>query len=112
MFRVRSGHLVVDCEQKKVTVNFMQRAQARKEPPVLWKFKFHHEDPKCVHVNFIDKTECEGEHEFLFPPYSVFTFESVKWQEKPNWERPHEIVLKVARDNQNHEEGLPLAPWG
>ena len=105
-------HFVANFKQKEVAKAFVSRAADRKESPVLWKFKFHHEHPKCKHVNYIDRTEVEGENEFLFPPYSVFTVESVVWQKTPDWTTPHEVVLKVAPDNKLRPENLPLAPWG
>ena len=65
----------------------------------------------CVHVNYVDATECPGEQEFLFAPYSVFTVESISWKDNPVWNDPHEVDLLASPDNKLEPEDLPLAPW-
>lgn len=62
-------------------------------------------------MNLVEKTECAGEAEYLFVPYSVFTVKSVKSSSNPDYETPHEIHLEAAVDNKHHPETLPLAPW-
>lgn len=55
----------------------------------------------------------QGEKEFLFVPYSVFTVREVVWRDKPTWMDPHIVHLDVAVDNLLYEDQcLPLAPWG
>ena len=80
------------------------------DPPVLYVLQL---DPEfgCLHANYVDRTNCPGEREFLFVPYSVFTVEKVMWKPNPTWMDPHEVVLKLAVDNTLHSEDLPLAPW-
>jgi hypothetical protein len=100
-------------KNKVVSKNtFCKRAFDRDEPPVLWKFHLN-EESKCVHVNYIDKTNVPGEDEFLFVPYSVFTVRSPPiWKENPTWVDPHVVEVDVAIDNTFHNKDvLPLAPW-
>lgn len=54
-------------------------------------------DPKlrCKHVNFVANTHVEGEAEFLFALYSVFTVRSVTWAEAGS---PHRVELDAAVD--------------
>jgi len=94
----------------RVAYRFCQYAEQKGFPPVLWNF---HLDPKfgCIHVNYIERTQVQGEDEFLFSAYSVFTVQSVDWKEEPSWMEPHEIHLMVSPDNQREPEDLPLAPW-
>ena len=49
------------------------------------------------------------EREYLFAPYSVFTFVNAEWSSNPR--KPHEIDIQAAIDNLNEDENLPLAPW-
>jgi hypothetical protein len=84
-----------------------------KDALVLWKIKLDPQE-RCHHVNLVrDKdTHVEGECEFLFVPYSVFTVESVTWSATPqDPATPHRVTLAAAVDNTDHEEDLPLAPW-
>ena len=89
---------------------FCQRAEDGGQPPVLWVV---HLDPVngCAHVNYVAATECPGEEEFLFAPYSVFTVQSVLWQDRPDWVDCHVVHVKAAPDNKRELETLPLAPW-
>jgi hypothetical protein len=65
----------------------------------------------------VEKTQVEGEQEYLFVPYSVFTVRQVTWTKgRPN--KPHVIELEAAIDNMDEEDeeeesgiALPLAPW-
>ena len=90
--------------------NFAYKASEDGFEPVVWEFVFH---PKfgCKHVNFLKKSNVEGEEEFLFTAYSVFTVRSREIKTQPNWMDPHKIVLEVAPDNRLYPEDLPLAPW-
>jgi hypothetical protein len=67
-------------------------------------------DHKCKHVNLVDKSNIQGEQEYLFVPYSAFTVLSVAWKAGTTAE-PHEIELLAAVDNRQEPEDLPLAPW-
>ena len=80
---------------------------------------------RCKHVNFVDKndkTVSNGENEFLFAPYSVFTVRKVEWHPAPKVGDYgidyHTIHLDVAPDNaaETKKEKLtgsfcPNAPW-
>jgi len=69
-----------------------------------------------VHVNFIDRTDdtVEGEDEFLFSPYSVFTVRQVMWRPKAvattYQMQPHIIDVDVASDNSKEDCDI-VAPW-
>ena len=56
------------------------------------------------------RSHVQGEHEYLFVPYSVFTVLSVQWNEG-SADDPHVIELLAAVDNRQENEDLPLAPW-
>jgi hypothetical protein len=126
--RYRANMFVATSFEKDVSVNtFLRRLEtpsATQHPPfqepVLWIFHFDGTLPekrRCVHVNFIDRTDgtVHGEDEFLFAPYSCFTVRSVCWEDSPvvdtYTERPHIIEVDVAPDNKNQPSDLPLAPW-
>jgi hypothetical protein len=89
-------------------------------PQVLWRFHLDGALPpnrRCVHVNFIDRTDgtVHGEDEFLFSPYSTFTVRAFEWSPQPSVNaytmRPHYIDVNVASDNRRPPLDLPLAPW-
>ena len=89
-------------------------------PQVLWRFHLDGALPpnrRCVHVNFIDRTDgtVHGEDEFLFAPYSTFTVRAFEWSPQPSVNaytmRPHYIDVNVASDNRRPPLDLPLAPW-
>ena len=66
----------------------------------------------CTNANFIEEfTNVEGEFEFLFVPYSVFTVLDVKWRKNPNPLFPHENHLLASEDNRREREDLPSTPW-
>jgi hypothetical protein len=67
-----------------------------------------HVDPqlKCWHVNYVERTNCPGEEEFLFVPYSVFTVKKAKKKNDYWW-----IHLSAAEDNKKHPDDLPLSSW-
>ena len=88
----------------------IQAGASRDKDPVMWIFKFEHEN--CLHVNFLRQgaeAVCE-ENEFLLCPRSVLTVEAVAWSSNLE-ERSHEITLRVASDNTTEPENLPLSPW-
>lgn len=65
---------------------------------------------------FIDRTDntVNGEDEFLYAPYSVFTVRAVHWEAEPRVNtyarRYHIIDVSVASDNREERDDLPLAP--
>lgn len=64
-------------------------------------------------MNLVEKTNVEGEEEFLFAPYSVFTVLSVvvPASGKANASNPIVIQLQAAVDNREEPDDLPLSPW-
>lgn len=92
---------------KDVTQTFINRSTASAK--VLWTI---HIDPqrKCKHVNLVVKTHVEGEKEYLFAPFSVFTVLEADWRAGTST-NPHSIELLAAVDNREEPEDLPLAPW-
>jgi hypothetical protein len=105
--------------KKIVAENFSVMAAARGDPPVIWTIKV---DPRgesqlkyrCKHVNQVAKSNVDGESEFLFAPYSVFTIESVTLPPAgahPTIHVPIQIVLTAALDNQAESKLLPLSPY-
>ena len=76
---------------------------------------------RCKHVNLVTHSLVQGEQEYLFTAYSIFTVRAVTWGEGG---APHCIELDAASDNNPAAEGgggrwatpkrsehLPLAPW-
>ncbi len=59
----------------------------------------------------MEKTNVDGEYEFLFAPFSVFTVVSVHVPVKPTTSNPIVIVLEAAIDNRDEPDDLPLSPW-
>ena len=107
----RTPQFLSTSKNRRVASNFAYMASERGEEPVLWEFVFH-EDFGCKHVNFLQRSNVEGEEEFLFTAYSVFTVRSRDIKSGPtNWMDPHKIVLEVAPDNRLYPEDLPLSPW-
>lgn len=124
----RANMYIATSFREDVSVNtFLQRLEtpsAAQTPawqePVLWIFSFDgslEETRRCVHVNYIDRTDgsVRNEDEFLFAPYSCFTVRCVDWAPAPVADlyecRPHRIEVDVAPDNRGMPAGLPLAPW-
>lgn len=82
------------------------------KPQVLWEVHVTgEEDPtqRCKHVNYVLNGLVDGEAEYLFTAYSVFTVRRCEWSDDPTI--PSRIVLDAARDNSAEDEELPLAPW-
>ena len=107
----RTNMFVASSFTRAVAQTFeIQAGASRDKDPVMWIFKFEHEN--CLHVNFLRQgaeAVCE-ENEFLLCPGSVLTVEAVAWSSNLE-ERPHEITLRVASDNTTEPENLPLSPW-
>ena len=61
-------------------------------------------------VNHIARTNCEGEDEFLFAPYSAFTVLKVEWSAGSTM-IPQEVHIMASVDNREEDDGLPNAPW-
>jgi hypothetical protein len=61
----------------------------------------------------VEKSNVDGEHEFLFVPYSVFTVVSATLPSsgKPSASHPIVIVLQAAMDSREEPDDLPLSPW-
>ena len=59
-------------------------------------------------MNLVEKTNVQGEEEFLYAPYSVFTVSSVT---VPHASNPIVIELQAAIDNREEPEDSPLSPW-
>jgi len=108
--KYRAPMFIATSALKEVAFQLCHRAAQAGYEPILWYFKVH-PDLRCLHVNYLAKTNCPGEEEFLFSASSVFTVEKNDWKENPTWEEPHEIYLKVAPDNLSHPDDLPSAPW-
>ena len=83
-------------------------------PRVLWRVMFdrrgkHDPEYRVQHMTFVVKTLVEGEHEYLFAPYSVFTLVSVNWSKTMS--KAHEFTIEAACNNKTESEHLPLTPW-
>eukprot|EP00668_Euglena_longa_P029577 GGOE01036932.1.p1 GENE.GGOE01036932.1~~GGOE01036932.1.p1 ORF type:complete len:650 (+),score=124.20 GGOE01036932.1:36-1952(+) len=103
--------LATSVDRNTSVQQFCRRAGLQQRlPPVLWVVHLD-QQVGCMHVNHIKRSECEGEEEYLFSPYSVFTVQEVTWKEKPTWQDPHVVHLLAAADNRLAPETLPLAPW-
>ena len=76
---------------------------------------------RCKHVQYLAETHVQGEEEYLFSAFSVFT---VSAEHPPVWSAtptdpatPHAITVLPALDNKIQPDGqpwpddLPLAPW-
>ena len=119
------GFLATSFSEAKAR-EFLHRAQAAGQQAVLWVVRVDPEgqrDPtkRCKHVNFVEHSLVEGESEYLFTAYSIFTVRRVTWG---GGGEPHRIELDAASDNSVGAEGgggrwatpagserLPLAPW-
>ena len=105
--RIRTQHYVSSTFDRDTAVTFM--ASRGGSSPVLWVFKFS-PDQRCDHVAFLNRSEVKSEREFLLEPYTVLTVLEV--YESAGEDGPHTvIVVKVAENNREHPNDLPLAPW-
>ena len=83
-------------------------------PCAIWRVEFdargeNQPEYRVQHMSFVSKTLVEGEEEYLFAPYSVFTLQSTQWS--PQLCKPHELTILAACDNKKEDETLPLTPW-
>ena len=96
---------------------FLYRAHyEHKLPAVKWVVELDPRGEKdfryrCKHVDLVRRANAEGEEEFLFAPYSVFTVLEVRWASPATYDNPHVVRLQAAIDNLKEPEDLPLAPW-
>jgi hypothetical protein len=113
-FRV-PGYLATSFSENTAD-EFSYRAHVNTSTPaVKWCIKL---DPRgeaqfkyrCKHVNYVARTNVQGEDEFLFVPYSVFTVKEVRVG-RGGYDDPHLIELEAAIDNALEPDDLPLAPW-
>ena len=96
--------------EKRVAVGFINRVDDSK-PKVLFTVRLDC-DLGCKQVNYLGKTEVEGEAEFLFSAYSVFRVQSVQWSESHEFSAsPHKITLLASPGNAVEPEDMPTAPW-
>ena len=99
--------------QEDVAMDFVERRNPAHEG-IVWHIYVPLKSGTAS-VNHIARTNCEGEDEFLFAPYSVFTVRHVEWKSQPTVNayavQPHIIEVDVASDNLRHPPDLPLAPW-
>ena len=104
--KFRTSMFMATSFSQAVAKRFMgNRPEPEKTSPVIWIVETEGKG-KCHHANLVEKMSMvQGEVEFLFPPYSVFTVEKV---ERATHTR---ITLKAAVDNKLEAEDLPTAPW-
>lgn len=100
-------------DERNIAVAFAFKADEA-HPCAIWKVVFdkrgkNQPEYRVQHMAFVSKTLVDGENEYLFAPYSVFTLLSVEWSEK--LQEPHQFTIQPAVDNQQEDENLPLAPW-
>ena len=65
-------------------------------------------------VNHIARTNCEGEEEFLFAPYSAFTVSELPRPSKRSRQsraQPAEVHVEVAHDNIAVPEDVDVMDW-
>jgi hypothetical protein len=102
--------------RRRVADGFLGRKFATGRTPVRWEIAL---DPRgrddinfrCMHVNYLDHVQIEGEEEFLFTPYSVFTVLSFHKPQNPTAMDPVVVRIQASLDNMQEPEHLPLAPW-
>ena len=98
--------------KRSVAANFAFQAKSRRR--AIWRIVFdkrgkRQPEYRVQHLTFVSKTLVRGEHEYLFPPYSVFMMLSINWSAEMN--KPHEFTIQAALDNKEEDEDLPLIPW-
>jgi len=96
--------------KKSVSKQFCKRASNSGFPPVLYVIHLHPQY-HSYNVSYVNHTNVISECEFLFTPYSVFTVQSVEWQQNPTWMIPHVIHLESAVDNKVESKDIPLSTW-
>ena len=101
---------------ENVADEFLYRAHVKTRlPAVKWCVKVDPRGEKqfqyrCKHVNYVTHANVQGEDEFLFVPYSVFTVRRVQVGRGDDND-PHFIELEAAIDNAKEPDDLPLAQW-
>ena len=82
--------------QKSVAAAFVYKCDPD-HPVAMWCIKFDKrgkDQPqyRVQHMSLVANTLIEGEHEYLFAPYSVFTLVSVKWSAELR--TPHQFIIR------------------
>jgi hypothetical protein len=98
---------------KTVAEGFLKRQlEGSENSLVLWEI-FLDDTRVYNHADLIVHTHGEGEHEFLFTAYSVFTVERAVWSKNAtDSTTPHLITIRAAIDNSAEGgDQLALAPW-
>ena len=95
-------------------IKFTNRAMHMGHHGVLWKVCL--KDPSkleseggggCLQVNYLEKSLCSSEREFLFSAYSAFQVLEVD-RSDPSVTI---ITIEACRDNKDVSEDVPSAPW-
>jgi len=108
--KYRCGMFLATSKKASVAKKFCRLA-ARDQEPVHYEIRLPVGGDRCVQVNYLENTNADGEEEFLFVPYSVFTVKSVDLSKQPTSDQPHRIVIEAAVDNVEEREDLPLIIW-
>lgn len=70
--KYRCPSFLATSSSRKISQNtFCYSAHQEGLNPILWIIHLH-PDFGCTHMNYVDRTNIPGEHEFLFVPYSTF----------------------------------------
>jgi hypothetical protein len=127
----RAPQFLATSSNKATAVAFLEIAQGANPDRelVLWKVELDRRGAaeaefRCRHVNLITQGHEDGEKEYLFSAFSVFTVTKVKPSLTPTRiGTPHIITIAPALDNKlqpgpdgrigktKWPPGLPLAPW-
>jgi len=110
------GFLATSLEVREA-MGFIHRSTTE-HPRILWCIMLDgrgrtESEFRCKHAKFVLKTEVEGEMEFLFAPYSVFTvirtdFSPQDWSSRS---ARYTVCIEASIDNDSSEKNLGLAPW-
>jgi GTPase SAR1 family protein len=72
----------------------------------------HDQQYRCKHVQLLTETHVQGEVEYLFSAFSVFTVTDVQQSLTPtDPATPHMITVEAALDNALYPTDMELAPW-
>ena len=103
--------------KEAVADTFIERALENHRGSIKWRFEVDKRGAtdaryRCCHVNLVQTGSLNGEWEYLFTAYSVFTVKEVHVSPMPDSvEKAHRITLTASKDNTLESEELPLAPW-
>ena len=118
----RAQQLLATSFQKDTADNFIVMSMDGARELVRWTVELdargkHDRKFRCKHVNLVTQGHADGEQEYLFSAFSVFTVTEVKQSRAPTMvDTPHEITVTAALDNTDRGDGvawgvLDLAPW-